>query len=85
MNYIEIDEELLCTRRKNRLADIIIRKLKAHNKHELFTMKSGTTSIARKNLDRNFINIGLDKKYFKIAEQRINKEVIHMKLGWPDA
>lgn len=37
-----------------------------------FTMGSGTTGIACKNLNRNFIGIELDKDYFEIAKQRIN-------------
>jgi len=37
-----------------------------------FTMGSGTTGVACKNLNRNFIGIELDKKYFKIATNRIN-------------
>lgn len=37
-----------------------------------FTMGSGTTGVACKNLDRNFIGIELDEEYFKIAEERIN-------------
>ena len=37
-----------------------------------FTMGSGTTGVACKNLDRNFIGIEKDEKYFKIAEERIN-------------
>lgn len=37
-----------------------------------FTMGSGTTGVACKNLNRNFIGIELDPEYFKIAEQRIN-------------
>lgn len=40
-----------------------------------FTMGSGTTGIACKNLNRKFIGIELDENYFNIAEQRIlNKE-----------
>lgn len=35
-------------------------------------MGSGTTGIACKNLNRNFIGIELDSEYFKIAENRIN-------------
>lgn len=37
-------------------------------------MGSGTTGVACKNLNRNFIGIELDEEYFKIAEARI-KEV----------
>ena len=37
-----------------------------------FTMGSGTTGVACKNLNRNFIGIELDTDYFKIAEKRIN-------------
>lgn len=36
-----------------------------------FTMGSGTTGLACKNLNRNFIGIELDKDYFEIAKQRI--------------
>ena len=36
-----------------------------------FTMGSGTTGVACKNLNRNFIGIELDDKYFDIAKQRI--------------
>lgn len=35
-------------------------------------MGSGTTGIACKELDRNFIGIELNKDYFKIASERIN-------------
>ena len=37
-----------------------------------FTMGSGTTGVACKNLNRNFIGIELDKDYFEIATARIN-------------
>lgn len=37
-----------------------------------FTMGSGTTGLACKNLNRNFIGIEKDDKYFKIAQERIN-------------
>jgi site-specific DNA-methyltransferase (adenine-specific) len=38
-----------------------------------FTMGSGSTGVACKNLNRNFIGIEKDEKYFKIAEERILK------------
>lgn len=36
-----------------------------------FTMGSGTTGVACKNLNRNFIGIELDRTYFDIAQKRI--------------
>lgn len=36
-----------------------------------FTMGSGTTGVACKNLNRNFIGIELDENYFNIAKNRI--------------
>lgn len=37
-----------------------------------FTMGSGTTGVAAKNLKRNFIGIEMDDKYFEIAKERID-------------
>ena len=41
-----------------------------------FAMGSGTTGLACVNLNRNFIGIELDKRYFNIAENRINQDVL---------
>jgi site-specific DNA-methyltransferase (adenine-specific) len=44
------------------------------NKNETvldFTMGSGSTGVACKNLNRNFIGIEISKEYLKIAEERI--------------
>ena len=38
------------------------------------TMGSGSTGVAAKNLNRSFIGIEQDPNYFKIAEERINKQ-----------
>ena len=38
-----------------------------------FTMGSGTTGCAAKNLNRSFIGIELDETYFNIAKERIEK------------
>ena len=37
-----------------------------------FTMGSGTTGVAAKNLNRDFIGIEMDENYFNIAQERIN-------------
>ena len=38
-----------------------------------FTMGSGTTGVACKNLNRKFIGIEKDEKYFNIAKKRIEE------------
>jgi len=38
-----------------------------------FTMGSGSTGVACKNLNRNFIGIELDTEYFNIAKKRIDE------------
>ena len=38
-----------------------------------FCAGSGTTGVAAKNLNRNFIGIEKDEGYFKIAKERIEK------------
>jgi site-specific DNA-methyltransferase (adenine-specific) len=38
-----------------------------------FTMGSGSTGVAAKNLHRNFIGIEIEDNYFNIAKDRINK------------
>lgn len=40
-----------------------------------FTMGSGTTGVACKNLNRDFIGIELDNKYFEIAKERIENNI----------
>lgn len=40
-------------------------------------MGSGTTGVACKNLNRNFIGIELDENYYNIAKDRINKNYVN--------
>jgi len=41
-----------------------------------FTMGSGSTGVACKNLNREFIGIELDPRYFKIARERIGQDLM---------
>lgn len=43
-------------------------------------MGSGTTGVACEKLNRNFIGIEIDERYYKIAQDRIKKEYNQMKL-----
>jgi len=43
-------------------------------------MGSGTTGVACKNTNRNFVGIELDDKYFEIAEGRIKDTVVEKGL-----
>ena len=45
-----------------------------------FTMGSGTTGVACKNTNRNFIGIELDESYFKIAKERIDNAICEKEL-----
>jgi len=56
------------------LMEYLIRTYTNENETVLdFTMGSGTTGVACKNLNRNFIGIELDENYFNIAKERINR------------
>ncbi len=46
-----------------------------------FTMGSGTTGVACKNLNRNFIGIEKDEAYFKLATDRICDHVVQTRLA----
>ena len=45
-----------------------------------FTMGRGSTGIACQNLNRNFIGIELDKKYFEIAKKRLEENEEKLKI-----
>lgn len=59
------------------LLEFIIKKSSEENNTVLDCfMGSGSTGVACKNTNRDFIGIELDQEYFKIAEQRINSTLI---------
>ena len=43
-------------------------------------MGTGTTAIMAKKLDRHFVGIEIDEKYFKAAEKRLNVIANELKL-----
>ena len=43
-------------------------------------MGSGTTGVACKNLNRDFIGIEIDKDYFEIAKKRVEQHQPQLKL-----
>ena len=45
-----------------------------------FCMGSGTSGVACKNINREFIGIEKDEKYFEIAEERLRLADIKKKL-----
>ena len=55
------------------LIEYLIKLFSINENHVIldFTMGSGTTGVACRNLNRNFIGIELDEGYFKIAEERL--------------
>ena len=58
------------------LIEYLIKLFSINENHVIldFTMGSGTTGVACKNLNRSFIGIELNKKYFEIAKIRIEVE-----------
>ena len=55
------------------LMEYLIRLFSINENHIIldFTMGSGTTGVACKNLNRNFIGIEVNKEYFEIAKKRL--------------
>tara|TARA_R110000782_G_scaffold132271_1_gene224215 strand:+ start:256 stop:990 length:735 start_codon:yes stop_codon:yes gene_type:complete len=76
-HLIEINTErgLHPTQKPVALMEYLIKTYTNENETVLdFTMGSGSTGVAAKNLNRSFIGIEQDPNYFKIAEERINKQ-----------
>ena len=69
------------TQKSTKLMEYLIKTYTNENETVLdFTMGSGTTGVACKNLNRDFIGIELDPEYFKIAQARIENTQNQMKL-----
>lgn len=67
-------EKLHPTQKPVALLEYLIKTYTNENDTVLdFTMGSGSTGVACKNLNRNFIGIEKDEKYFHIAKQRIER------------
>lgn len=63
------------TQKPTDLLEYLIKTYTLENETVLdFTMGSGSTGVACKNTNRNFIGIELDEKYFDIAKKRIEKD-----------
>lgn len=71
-NELHYSKRLHPTQKPVALLEYLIKTYTNENDTVLdFTMGSGTTGVACKNLNRNFIGIELDEKYFNIARERI--------------
>jgi len=70
---VDIKAEFHPTQKPVALMEYLIRTYTNEGETVLdFTMGSGTTGVACKNLSRSFIGIEKDEGYFKIAEERIS-------------
>jgi len=70
--YNSVGRTVHSTQKPVELMEYLIKTYTNENETILdFTMGSGSTGVACKNLNRNFIGIEKDEKYFKVAEERI--------------
>ena len=73
-NNVGKSKKLHPTQKPIALMEYLIKTYTNENETVLdFTMGSGSTGVAAKNLNRRFIGIEQDEKYFDIATKRINK------------
>lgn len=72
LKFDSVSKTLHTTQKPVALLEYLIKTYSNENETVLdFTMGSGSTGVACKNLNRNFIGFELDEKYFDIAKQRI--------------
>jgi len=73
-NVVKGKERLHPTQKPVALMEYLIKTYTNEGETVLdFTMGSGSTGVATKNLNRDFIGIEKDDKYFKIAEERLSE------------
>lgn len=71
-NEHNVGKKIHPTQKPVALLEYLIKTYTLENETVLdFTMGSGSTGVACKNLNRNFIGIEQDEKYFNIAKERI--------------
>lgn len=84
LNYIEFKRDKDKLHPTQKPVDLMEYLIKTYtNEGEIvldFTMGSGTTGVACVNLNRKFIGIELDDKYFEIAQKRINDALTNKQL-----
>lgn len=74
LNFQSAKSKLHPTQKPIALLEYLIKTYTLENETVLdFTMGSGSTGVACKNLNRKFIGIEMDDKYFEIAKERINE------------
>ena len=74
INTLSKNKRIHPTQKPVALMEYLIKTYTNENETVLdFTMGSGTTGVAAKNLNRKFIGIEQDENYFKIAKQRIKE------------
>lgn len=75
LKYPRVNNTKHPTQKPVALLEYLIKTYTLENETVLdFTMGSGSTGVASKNLNRKFIGIEKEKKYFEIAKTRIEKE-----------
>ncbi len=75
INIMAKNKRMHQTQKPIALMEYLIKTYTNENETVLdFTMGSGSTGVACKNTNRDFIGIEQDDKYFDIATERINKE-----------
>ena len=72
LDFKKIGKSVHPTQKPVALLEYLIKTYTLENETVLdFTMGSGSTGVACKNLNRNFIGVEMDKTYFEIAQKRI--------------